>query len=378
MAAIAPSVQTLIGTARARLWREEARRMTRVAAWASAGAMLLVAAAHLAALGVTADAAPALIGLIWLALIAWAIGHRPTDAATALWIDRRLGGASAFTTLLDASSSANRPREPQALAHLTRWTAARVPEAERMLATQRSSTRIAPALLSMAVCTALALVVLALPQAASTDGGRATASASTSADRAQMSTPAPVRPAATQVASDLSSALRSTESTLATEQREARTPAIGPADPDRRAGDTPTSSSPGRSGNAAAPRAAPSGAPNAETAAAGSLQPPEKVSGRGAGDSRDERADGGLSRMADGTMAVKRTGTNPAIARDRQADMTRVAGFEDGSADAGVGSARAALVAVAATPPPAAYAERLSPAESHYVQAWMKASGRNP
>ncbi|MEO6896090.1 MAG: hypothetical protein ABI218_05550, partial [Caldimonas sp.] len=65
-------------------------------------------------------------------------------------------------------------------------------------------------------------------------------------------------------------------------------------------------------------------------------------------------------------------------ARDRQADLTRVAGFEDGSADAGVGSARAALVAAAATPPPAAYAERLSPAESHYVQAWMKASGRTP
>ncbi|MEP7138523.1 MAG: hypothetical protein ABI745_02775 [Caldimonas sp.] len=384
MTAIAPSVQTLLGGARARLWREEGRRAVRRAAWASAAAVVLVAAAHVSALGVTAHTATALIGAIWLALAAWAVGRRPTDATAALWIDRRLGGASAFTTLLDESSSANRAAPPHALAHLARWAAARVPDAERLLADQRSPTRIAPALLSMGVCIALALVVLALPDARSTLGGPASASDSTSTstptsvERAQASTPAPDRAAATQVASDLSRALRANESPLDPEQRAAREPAPGPADPARRDGPPPPSPNLARSGDAPSSRLASSSAPDEATAAAGSLQPSEKVSGRNAGDSRDERADAGVSRMAGGTMVLKRAGSDASTTRDRQADMTRVAGFDDSSAEAVVRAARGALVAAAATPPPATNAARLSPAETHYVQAWMKASGRNP
>ena len=375
MAMSSPSVQTLIEAVRLRLWREQGLAVARRAAWASAVVMLLGVVVHLAAASVPVGAVLVLTGLLWISMLAWAGGRRPSDAASALWIDRRLGGASAFTTLLDASSATNRATNPQALRWLERWTAARVPDALRLLAAQQSSTRIVPALLSMAVCTALVLIVLMLPEAVPAFRGQAAASAPD--NRAE--TPAPIAesPVATQLASDLSNALRSTEPQSEREQQAGGSGSTkGPAEPDDGTG-APTASSNATPGDAATARESRSGATGETKALAGSPRSAAAVSGREAGESTDARADVGVSPVPRGTMVVKRFGSKAPLTDERQADMANAASFDDGLAENGITTSRAALVAAAATPPPATDTARLSLAETHYVQAWMKASGRS-
>ncbi len=380
MSASIATVPALIGAVRARLWRDEGWAMARRAAWVSAGAMLLVAVVHLSAMSVTLVAALVPIGLLWLAMLARAAWRRPTDAASALWIDRHLGGASAFTTWLEASSGADRAAHPQAVEWLERWTAARVPEASRLLAAQRTPTHIAPALLSMAVCTVLALVVLALPAVVPTSRGQAAAPAQIG--RAEPAAPIVEGPAATQLASDLSSALRSAGSRYeeVEQQSRGRAPASGTVEPDERDGPPQAPSNAGPAGDAAtaqARRSPQSASPADVSAGASRTVASERISGRAAGESPDARADVGVSRAAGGTMIVKRSATRETLTHERQADMANAATFDDGLNDTGNAPSRDALVAAAATPPPAIDEARLSPAESRYVQAWMKASGRS-
>jgi hypothetical protein len=77
-------------------------------------------------------------------------------------------------------------------------------------------------------------------------------------------------------------------------------------------------------------------------------------------------------------MALQRSASRrPRPSTDKQADMERAATFdEEPSRDRAVTMREGAEVAAAA-PPPATESHRLTPAETSYVQAWMKASARH-
>lgn len=139
-------VQTLMHAVRRRLWLLHGFDAARVAAWTSAAWLLGLLALHLAAGPVPASAAVGGLALAWVAAAAWAARQRPTDADCALWADRHLGGACAFSTLLELQpDDAARPR-------LHRWAAERVPEVLRRLAERPAPPRLAQPLLTLASC----------------------------------------------------------------------------------------------------------------------------------------------------------------------------------------------------------------------------------
>ena len=112
-------------------------------------------------------------------------------------------------------------------------------------------------------------------------------------------------------------------------------------------------------------------------ASAGTGRSAGAVSGRDVGDSPDARVEQGVSRAAAGTIAQPRSGPTLALAGgERQADMEQAAGFDESMTPGGASSG-ALVAAPAATPPRAVAAARLSPTETSYVQAWMKATGRS-
>jgi hypothetical protein len=101
-------------------------------------------------------------------------------------------------------------------------------------------------------------------------------------------------------------------------------------------------------------------------------------SGHQAGDSRDERGELGVSPALRGTKNVQRSGIEARHpATERQADMDRLASYDDGIAMRGAAAMRGDAPVAAATPPPVTEAARLSRTETSYVQAWMKASGQH-
>ena len=102
------------------------------------------------------------------------------------------------------------------------------------------------------------------------------------------------------------------------------------------------------------------------------------LSGRDAGDSPDSRPEAGVSRPAAGTIGATRfRSTVLAAEGGRRADMEQAAGFDDRVSTAGGSKPGTTVVVAAATPPPAVETARLSPTETSYVQAWMKATGRS-
>jgi hypothetical protein len=101
------------------------------------------------------------------------------------------------------------------------------------------------------------------------------------------------------------------------------------------------------------------------------------------GDSRDLRADVGVSRVPNAPFPVQRSVSGGrSSSTDQQADLDRAALYDSELDLPGRATARGAPAAAntpaAATPPPAADAARLTLTESSYVQAWMKASARRP
>jgi hypothetical protein len=371
-----PTVRTLLDAARRHLWREQGRVAVRRAAWLGAATMLLAGAVHLTARPVPVDAVLWLIGLEWTSLLAWLAWRRPTDGDCALWIDRRLGGASAFTTLLDTSSRSQTPANAQALRWLEQWATAKVPGILRSLAERGPAVQVARALLSLAVSSALALFVLTVPDTAPTS--RRQASAAASAASGDLATTSDEAPVAAQLASEIANALRSAEPQGEPERHRAGdAAAAGPTRPDDRSGSSAASSQPGllpadpsTAGDSAASAALDAGA------STGPGRSANAASGHDAGDSPDARADGGVSRAPPGTIPGTRSGSKVRLAAaDRRADMEQAAAFDE-SVSTPAGASFAAAVA-AATPPPAVAAVRLSPTETSYVEAWMKATGRS-
>lgn len=384
MAAASAEVQTLIGAVRRDLWWAQASAAVGLALWGSAGLMLLAVSVHLALLAVPVGAVLWALAGLWASMLAWAAGRRPTDAACALWADRHLGGASAFTTWLESGQGLPGVANAAVMRWLEQWAAARVPYSLRQLAERPSAARLARPLLCMLVCWPLATLVLTLPAPAPHSPPQAAAApVAGTADRVL---PAADAPLAAQLVSEIASALRAAQLGDAP----APSPARG------QAGQTPSAGQ-GKADDGKAPMAAnASAAPPGKQASApdGSAAPPADVSaatgtapspgtgaGREAGDSRDARAAVGISKLLRGALAVQRSQLKDRrLAPEKQADMDRLGRYDDDLAPQGTLALRAhaGLAAPpAATPPPVSQAQRLGPTEASYVQAWLKASAIN-
>ncbi|WP_088280806.1 hypothetical protein [Ideonella sp. A 288] len=371
-------MQALLAAVRRRLWRDEFIVAGRRAAWASAGLMLLAAAVHVVARPVAAGAVLAALALPWGVALAWAGRRRPAESACALWADRHLGGASAFGTLIEAGRPGTAGRDAAAVRWLVQWAQARVPDAHQRLAQHHEPLRLARPLLSMLVCTALAALVQVLPDPAPAAAPAAAVTASAPAglgDRPLAAAEAP-----TALATEITRALRPAASRETPEPPGSGggAPTAGGGTPDDRppAATAPPGATP-RGDAAAARDMAAAGAPVDAAPPTGATQVAGAGSGREAGDSRDERADVGVSRALRGAIPVQRSeaGARRSSA-DRQADMARGAAMDDGPSTPGGAAAPAGVAAAASPPPTATEAAWLTATETSYVQAWMKSSAR--
>ena len=380
-------VQTLLGAVRRALWRAQLRAAVRLALWGSAGLMLLAAAVHLAFRAVPPGAVLWALGVQWASMMVWAATRRPADATCALWADRHLGGASAFTTWLEMGPHPPGIANAAVLRWLDAWTAARVPDSLRRLAGRPPSAHLARPLLCMLVCAALTTLVLTMPSfAPRAPRSPAQAGAAPAFGTADAVLPGADVPQAGQIVSEIASALRAAQLSDAPAPAPARgragqAPAAGPGQADdgqvpvRANAGASVAAAPGARAGASGPSAGP---PDDGSAAAGTAQSPGAGAARQAGQSRDERAGAGVSKWLRGTMAVQRPqARDRRLSPEKQADMDRLGSYDDDPALPGSGAMRTDAAPAAATPPPVTAALRLSPAESTYVQAWLKASARN-
>jgi len=367
------TVQSLQNAVRHRLWRGQFVAAARLALWGSAGLLLLAVAVHLAARPVRVATVLAAIVALWTAAMAWATVRRPPDSACALWADRHLGGASAFSTLLELREAKAVP-DARAMRWLEHWAQTRVPDGLRLLGARHEPARLARPLLSALVCTAFATLVLTLSDTVSVAPPKV--AAATPSGVAGPPIPTAIPPVANEVVSELASALRTAESRRASERRDdSRAPAAGA---DRR--DVGTNS------RIAQPEAAPPGgrttpggpqpgAMGIAAPAAGAMPASVAGLGRDAGDSSDDRADAGASPVPRGTIQVQRRESSerrPSL--DRQADPGQLAAFDADRLMNRTASEREEPTLAAATPPPATDVTLLTPTRAAYVQAWMKAS----
>jgi hypothetical protein len=367
-------VHKLLGMVRNRLWRARFVAAIRRAMWASAALMLLAVSVHMVARRVPIEAVLLLMSGLWAALMLRAAWQRPTVADCALWADRHLGGASAFTTVLELKGAASGHASGPARRWLEDWVAARLPESLRLLADRKESMRLSRPLLSMLVCAALATVVLALPDTAPVSRQQGMALPPSGIGDTPVS--ATQAPASDKLVSEIASALRSAPSRDEPERRNA-----GQATATERGkaavGNDPSAPQPAPqpAGKGVGLADSPSGSAAEPARASGSTQ--TAGGGRVAGDSRDERSAPGVSRALQGTIAVTRTAARAASApADLQADMTQLATYRDDLPLPVAAMMYSGSEVAAATPPPATESTRLTPTEASYVQAWMKASAR--
>lgn len=382
-AAATAVVGALLAAVRRRLWRMRFLAATRWAAWATAGLALAAAAVHGALRAVPVGALLAAMALVWLALLVRAARQRPDESACALWADQHLGGASAFTTWLETGPAASGPAASPAVRWLGAWAAARVPASLRQLAARRDGAQLARPLLAMATCSALAGVILTLPGVVP----QLQVSSATRASAASAPTPLALgqRPEPAVRAEQISAALRAARPRDETAQGSGRAPAAGPAGADD--GRPPALAQAQAGSPPAGARAAHQSAAVSSTAAtaaptAGATQTAGSGGASQAGDSADKRADPGVARALRGTMAMQdRALAATRLSGQRQADFEQIASFDSDEQGANRGDTappRRVPAAAAATAPPATASMQLTPTETSYVQAWMKASPRRP
>lgn len=370
----APSILALLAAVRRRLWCGQFVAAVRSAAWASAGWLLLAVAVQLTAGRVPPGTVAWPLAALWACAAVWALWRRPANPACALWADRHLGGASAFTTWLELRNGMPGSASVPALRSLEAWATAQVPRSLQRLAERRDAPDLARPLGALGVCAVLAGAVLALPSLAPVPPSPATAAAA--ADAGDRPSALAQDPAAADLASEIASALRPQDPADSTGRLEG-----GPA---QAAGS-------GRSDDGAVPPAGPSDpAPPAERSAAEArpdgrsvdapapahaTQAPGTGAGRDAGDGRDERADVGVSRAPRSALAVQRwSGGVLRPSPERQADLHQPGTYDEQDSMRAGAVPGSAFAPPAATPPPAQPATRMTPSEANYVQAWMKAN----
>ena len=378
-------LQTLLGAVQRRLWRAHFVAALRRALWASTAVVLLATVGQLAGLTMPVGALLTAVGALWLLLLVRAARQRPGIAACALWADRHLGGASAFTTWLETvgapSATANKP----AVAWLQQWTEQRVPESLRVLNERRAPAQLTRPLLALLVGLALAAVVSRLHQPAPTAAVQTAARPSPAASSVSRQTDsvaalalAPALETAPLV-SDISKALRAAAAREAAARVGAgQLPAAGVGKPGDEQASAPAPGATAAAADQARRGSAAAGTPAAAAPTAGVANSSGASAGREAGDSRDQRADVGVSRPLPGPIPMPRSvPREPVSAADKQADLGRLAAYGPDHSTQGRATMRVGPEPAAATPPPASDDTRLTPTQSSYVQAWMKASARN-
>ncbi len=372
----AAMVQSLLDAVRRRLWRARLAEGVRRAAWGSAALMLLAVAIHLTIRPVHFEALLVTGSLLWALLLIWAALRRPVDADCALWADRHLGGASAFSTLLELHSRNHVASGAQAAQWLERWAVARVPEGLRLLAHQHAATRLCRPLLSMLACAALAGLILTLSDArlgASKSRGVMPPGVSSEGAANNMQRAAPA-----EVVSEIAAALRSKNVEATAQRRAAGGETAGDS-----AGDHATSATVTAELRSSASETGKSAARDAGQAVTVGATPAGRTtgtsggsSGREAGESPGDRDNAAASPVPRSTMSTRQRDVSaPPQATDRRADMDELASFDD-EAQRERATARPTRAPLAATPPPASETTRLAPTQAAYVQAWMKASAQ--
>ena len=193
--------------------------------------MLLAVAVHVAVRPVRVDVVLSAIAVLWASMMARAGSRRPSDSACALWADRHLGGASAFSTLLEMSDGTRAVPRPQGLRWLERWATARVPHSLRLLEQRRDPARLSRPFLSMLVCAAFATLVLTLPDLA--PSSRQQLAASTPSGIAEQPAPGTEPTVTAELVAELANVLRSAESRRTSDRRDiGGAPAPGPGKSD--------------------------------------------------------------------------------------------------------------------------------------------------
>jgi len=235
----------------------------------------------------------------------------------------------------------------------------------------------------MLVCAALTALVLTLP-AIAPDTRQPSAASSPSGGGDQVA--AQVEPAGAHVVDKLAEALRSASLQQPPESGQVRreTGQARAAAPDKADGATPTAQASGRPAGEPATRRTPtSGTATDATATATAATPQATGTGTGegsgagnaAGDSHDARGDTGVSPAPRGTItAAGSRSTSRPVSAERQADMGRQGIYDPQPSMAGATTLPTLVAAPAAAPPAVSETTRLSPAETSYVQAWMKAN----
>lgn len=376
-------MRQLLDAVRRHLWRSRFHLAARRAAWASAGTLALAAALHLARPVPGPGAWLALVAVVWTAALAWAAAGRPRDADCAAWADRRLGGASAYGTWLETRAGGGRPDPSEALRWLQRWAALRAPHCLAELDRVPPGAGLGRPLAALAVCAALAALVQALWTGPAPARPVVAGPLGASDRHASAQAPAPVAPALEPMSlqHEVTRVLRTARSD-AGPGAGARTPTAGPSRDGDRAGVPPVPPVAADSPKVGAGPAAPATAvdPVAVPGAGGPRSPQGRAGGAGrdVGDSPDGRAAVGVSRGPGVPRAVPRSAAagGATAAAPRRVDLDQAADpFAAAAAQPGPGSGGPTVVA-AATPPTAAGGLSLSPTETTYVQAWMKANAR--
>ncbi len=365
-------LQTLLDAVRRRLWRGLFVTALRRALWGSAALLALASALTLVAGRIPVGALVIPVSGLWVLWLAWAARRRPANAACALWADRHLGGASAFTTLLELDQDGTVKPDAAALRRLKVWSTTRMPESLKALADQPAPVRLARPLLATMVCAALAAFVLDLSDSMPTPAQRLAASSpAKTGDRAASGVGARE---GGDLAIEIAKAVRAAE--RREQGRTQETAAGGSVDVRTPPGDRALTMPPG----ARPVNSSPVSAASEETIVAVRNDPSTGThtdSGRGAGNSIDPRADAGMSRTPQGTMAAQGYELKPRRLYDEmQADMDQQGRYDEEPTSAAAATVRPVPAVAAATPPTATESTRLTPMETSYVQAWMKASAQ--
>ncbi len=376
------SVRSLLAAVRRRLWRERFVAALRVALWSWAAILASTAALHLAVSWPGLGVAVAIAGAAGLAALGWAALRRPSEAESALYADRRLGGESAYSTWLEARDLADDARNTPALWRLAQWTAAAARRSQGALEALHAPLRLARPFVAATICTVVAALVTALPAAdRSTDTERARQAREPSQPREPLSLDDDglARELAAELSTPLDSPVGSEDPGRGSMQRtrddEGATSAASAGESNAVQAAAPRDDAPRATAReaslAAAGVEATAGLPPAADDAGEDATARAPGSGREAGTSRDQLAAAAGSRALPGELAVQRRDViGPGEDSARQADMGQ-AGIYDRETSAS--RAAVALPEAAAARPPAARREiALTPAEAAFARAWAE------
>jgi len=375
-------VRALLGAVRRRLWLERLVAALRLALWSWAAILAIAAALHLASGRPGLAVAVVVATVAGLAALGWAALQRPSEAESALYADRRLGGESAYSTWLEARTDAGLANDTPPLRRLVQWTAAAAPRSRSTLEALHLPLRLARPFAAAVICTVVAALVTALPAAgrgADVEPSGQARESSQPAEPLSLDDDALAQELAAELSTPRDSPDGSPTPGRGSMQRprdgDAATSAVAAGDPI--AAQATASSDDARQATAAEASVAAAGAEGAAAAPRTADEAGEassavaRGSGREAGASRDELAAAAGSRALQGALAVQRRDViRPGEDSSRQADMGQAGIYEGETSASGVADA---LPEPAAARPPAARREiALTPAEAAFAANWAE------